>query len=97
MTKIKYGSDDFDCVCLVGVWEEIRVHVTGVHHWVRNNWAEDQGYFDEDDYDITELRVDGNIVTEKTLSVVTGLSEDDIDSSLEWQILHFLETGEDSA
>ena len=96
--ELQSGSAALDFVALIEGCKSIKFDVEATHYWVRNNWAEDQGFFAEDEFIITEIRVLGRDIKldiEDVVILVGGLTEDEVEKSLIESAEHYAKTGED--
>ena len=96
--ELQSGSTPLEFVALVEGDRSIRFDVEATHYWVRNNWSEDQGFFSEDEYVITEIRVRGldlKLDIEYVVILVGCLTSNEVEKTLIESAIHYAKTGKD--
>lgn len=93
------GHEAVDCVCLLEGDTDLRVKVEATHYWATGN-ADERGELPpEHDIYITEIRLIGSdvVVDEHDLSLLTGMTDEQVEQALQDQVEHYLKTGEDES
>lgn len=95
--ELQSGNTPLDFVAIVEGDNRIGFDVEATHYWTRNNWSEDQGFFSEDEFIITEIRILGGDIkleVEDVAFLVGHLTGDDVEKSLIESAIHYAKTGE---